>query len=138
MDSQEACQGPRGVTRQYQIRFQIGSFKVYESVNTTACRAERCSHTYNLLNVDSIPSSYDSVSVAAMNVVGVGPARTCTAQTISELQFIMCSNIVFKLSIFIGIGSILRLGGGHGIISNVHAKPTRFFQIYMHINTFSK
>ena len=95
VDSQEACQGPRGVTRQYQIRFQIGSFKVYESVNTTACRAERCSHTYSLLNVDSIPSSYDRVSVAAVNVVGFGAARTCTAQTISELQFIMCSNIAY-------------------------------------------
>ena len=92
MDSQEACQGPKGVTRQYQIRYQIGPFKVYENVNTTACKAERCSHTYNLLNVDSIPSGYDSVSVAAENVVGVGPARLCTTQTISELKFIMCIN----------------------------------------------
>ena len=90
VDLQEACQGPRGVTRQYQIGYQIGPLKLYENVNTTACTAERCSHTYNLLNVDSVPSSYDSVSVAAVNVVGVGPARTCTAQTISELQFIMC------------------------------------------------
>ena len=98
MDSRETCQGPRGVTRQYQIRYQIGSFKVYENLNTTVCRAERCSHTYNLLNVDSVPSSYDSVSVVAENVVGVGAARTCTAQTISELKFIMCSNIEFKLS----------------------------------------
>ena len=96
VDSQEACQGPRGVTRQYQIRYQIGSFKVYESVNTTACRAERCSHTYNLLNVDSVPSSYDSVSVAAENVVGFGAARTCTAQPISELTFIMCISIGFN------------------------------------------
>ena len=31
------------------------------------------------------PSSYDSVSVAAENLVGVGAARTCTTQPISEL-----------------------------------------------------
>ena len=86
MDPKEACQGPRGVTRQYQIRFQIGSHEDYENVNTTACTAERCSHTYNLLNVDSVPSSYDSMSVAAVNAVGVGPARICTTQSISELN----------------------------------------------------
>ena len=45
-----------------------------------------CSHTYNLLNVDGVPSSYDSVSVAAENVLGVGAARTCTTQTVSELH----------------------------------------------------
>ena len=31
------------------------------------------------------PSSYDSVSVAAENVVGMGAARTCTTQPISKL-----------------------------------------------------
>ena len=86
VDPQEACQGPRGVIRHYQIGYQIGSFTVYENVNTTTCRAERCSHTYNLLNVENAPSGYDSVSVAAENVVGFGAARTCTAQTISELK----------------------------------------------------
>jgi len=97
VDSQETCQGPRGVTRQYQIGFQTGAFKVYEIVNTTACRAARCSHTYSLLNVDSVPSSYDSVSVAAENVVGVGAARTCTTQTISQLNLsCACSNNGFK------------------------------------------
>ena len=35
------------------------------------------------------PSSYDHVSVAAENIVGVGAARTCTAQTISELIFVI-------------------------------------------------
>ena len=86
VDPQEGCQGPRGVTRRYQIRYQIGSFKVYENVNATTCRDERCSHMYNLLTVQSEPSSYDSVSVAAENVVGFGAARTCTAQTISKLK----------------------------------------------------
>ena len=88
MDPQEACQGPRGVIRQYQIGYQITSFYVHENVNTTTCRAERCSHTYNLrlLNVEDVPPGYGSVSVAAENVVGFGAARTCTAQTISELK----------------------------------------------------
>ena len=88
VDPQEACGGPRGRITQYQIRFQIGSFRETEYVNSSACRAERCSHTFNLLNIlsDSVPSSYDSVSVAAENVVGVGPARTCTAQSISKFN----------------------------------------------------
>ena len=73
------------------IRFQIGSFRETEYVNSSACRAERCSHTFNLLNVlsDSVFSSYVSVSVAAENVIGVGPARTCTIQTISQLNSIV-------------------------------------------------
>ena len=88
VDPQEACRGPRGLITQYQIRFQIGSFRETEYVNSSECRAERCSHTFNLLNVlsDSVPSSYDSVSVAAENVVGVGAARTCTTQSISKLN----------------------------------------------------
>ena len=55
------------------------------NVNVTACTAGKCSHTFNLSS-DSVPSSYDNVSVAAENVVGVGPARTCPTQTISELN----------------------------------------------------
>ena len=91
VDPQEACRGPRGRTTLYQIRFQIGSFRETEIVNSSACGAERCSHTFNLLNIlsDSVPSSYDSVSVAAENVVGVGPAKLCTTQTISELNSTM-------------------------------------------------
>ena len=91
VDPQEACRGPRGRITQYQISFQIGSFRETENVNSSACRAETCNHAFNLLNVlsDSVPSGYDSVSVAAENVVGVGPARTCTTQTISELNSIM-------------------------------------------------
>ena len=100
VDSQETCQGPREANRQYQIRYQIGPFKVYESVNTTGCRAERCSHTYNLLNID-VPSSYDSVSVAAVNVVGMGPARLCTTQPISKLNSAMFSKFALLQNVAI-------------------------------------
>jgi len=59
-----------------------------ESVNIVSCAAGRCSHsfdaTYNLLN-GSFSVSIDNLSVAAENVVGIGAARTCTAQPISEL-----------------------------------------------------
>ena len=55
-----------------------------ENVNTARCIAGRCSHTFEPLS--NPPPSYDSVSVAAVNVVGVGAARNCTIQTISELK----------------------------------------------------
>jgi len=63
-----------------------------ENVTVDVCRAGSCSHTFkpasNFLN-GNIPSSYDSVSVAAENVVGVGAARNCTEQhSISKLNFI--------------------------------------------------
>ena len=85
MDPQEACQGPRGRIIGYQIKFQIGSLVDREKVNITACIAGRCNHSSNLLG-DSVPSSYDRVSVAAESVVGVGAARNCTTQTVSELN----------------------------------------------------
>lgn len=79
------CPGPRGHTTQYQVTLQFMSFAVTaENVNISACRSEICSHTYNFLIAPS-GSVLSSVSVAAENVVGVGPARTCTAQPISEL-----------------------------------------------------
>ena len=56
---------------------------VTENVNISMCTAGRCSHTFEPSSNSS--SSYDNVSVAAENVVGVGAARTCTTQTISEL-----------------------------------------------------
>ena len=59
---------------------------MHMNVNLTACTARKCSHTFNLWS-DSVPSSYDSVSVVAVNAVGVGAPRTCTAQSISELKF---------------------------------------------------
>ena len=54
-----------------------------ENVNIARCTAGRCSHTFE--PPSSPPSSYDSVLVVAENVVGVGVARTCAAQFISEL-----------------------------------------------------
>ena len=74
------------ITR-YQISFQTASSMVTESVNMAMCTAGRCSHTFE--PPSNPPSNYDSVSVAAENVVGVGAARTCTAQTISELNIII-------------------------------------------------
>ena len=56
-------------------------------MNITACAAEKCSHIFNLSS-GSVPSSYDSVSVAAENVVAVGAARTCPTQRISELKIL--------------------------------------------------
>ena len=73
------CPGVSGDIIQYQISFQSGSVVVTESVNISRCIAGRCSYTFEP------PSSYDSVSVAAENVVGVGAARICTTQPISEL-----------------------------------------------------
>ena len=67
---------------QYQIRFQTGSIVTTENVNIAKCRAGMCSHTFE--PPSNPPSSYDSVSVAAENVVGVGAARTRTTQSISE------------------------------------------------------
>ena len=84
MDREEACLGPRGVITQYQISFQTGSVVTTESVNIARCTAWRCRHTFK--PPSNALSSYDSVSVAAENVVGVGAARTCTTQPISELM----------------------------------------------------
>ena len=82
LDPVEACQGPRGVITQYQIRFQSGSTVNTENVNIARCTAGRCSHTFQ--PPSNLPSSFDSVSVAAENVVGQGAAAKCTAQSISE------------------------------------------------------
>ena len=81
VDSGEVCPGPSGNITQYQISFQTGSF---ETVNIARCTAKRCKHTFE--PAPNPPSSYDIVSVAAKSVVGVGDARTCTTQLISELH----------------------------------------------------
>ena len=81
VDPGETCPGPN--IKQYQISFQTGSLPVTENVNIARCTAGRFSHTFELPS--NPPSSYESVLVAAENVVGVGAARVCTAQTISEL-----------------------------------------------------
>ena len=90
VDSGEVCPGPSGNITQYQISFQTGSF---ETVNIARCTAQRCKHTFE--PAPNPPSSYDNVSVAAKNVVGVGAARTCTMQPISELYLSpsCCKNI---------------------------------------------
>ena len=79
----DPCPGVVGNIIQYQIRFQTGSVVDTENVNVVMCTAGRCSRTFE--PPSNPPLSYDSVSVAAENVVGVGAARTCTTQTISEL-----------------------------------------------------
>ena len=81
----EPCPDVTGNITQYQIRFQTGSVVATEIVNIARCTAGRCSYTFELPS--NPPSSYDSVSVAAENVVGVGAARTCTTQTISKLHY---------------------------------------------------
>ena len=85
VDPGELCPGPSGGITQYQIKFQTGSSMATEVLNIAKCTSGRCSHTFEPSS--NPPSSYDSVSVAAVNVVGVGAARTCTAQTISELRY---------------------------------------------------
>ena len=60
---------------------------VTEGVVIAMWTAGRCSHTF--MPPSNPPSSYDSVSVAAENVVGIGAARNLTTQPISELKFAM-------------------------------------------------
>ena len=79
----DPCPGITGNITQYQISFQSGSIVDTESVNISRCTAGRCSHIFE--PPSNPPSSYDSVSVAAENVVGVGAERMCTTQPISEL-----------------------------------------------------
>ena len=82
VDVKETCPGQKGNITQYQIKFQSGSLVNIENVNITRCTSGQCSHTFQ--PPSDPPSSYDRVSVAAENVVGVGAARLCTAQPISE------------------------------------------------------
>ena len=87
----EACKGSSRRATQYHIRFQVGSIDIHtENVNNLACKTGRCSHSFDLQHVpsDSIPSSYDRVSVAAGNVEGEEAERLCTTQPISELNFL--------------------------------------------------
>ena len=81
VDPSVACPGPNGDITQYRISFWTASTK---NLSIARCTAGRCSHTFE--PPSNPPSSYDNVSVAAENVVGLGAARTCTAQTISKLH----------------------------------------------------
>ena len=57
------------------------------------CKARTCNYTFEPpLNP---PSSYDRVSVAAENVVGVGAARNLTTQPIGELSVIIMYTVDF-------------------------------------------
>ena len=79
LDSVEACKGPRGVITQYQTRFQSGSTVNTENVNIARCNAGRCSHTFE--PPSNPPTSYDSVSVVAENVVGGGTCKNMYSTT---------------------------------------------------------
>ena len=91
VDPGEACPSTRGDVTQYQISFQTASVVATEIVNITRCNAGRCRHTFQPSS--NPPSSYDNVSVAAENVVGVGTARLCTTQTISKLYNLYSSAV---------------------------------------------
>ena len=79
----DPCPDLTGNITQYRTSIQTGSVVNTENVNIARCTAGKCSHTFE--PPSNPPSSYDSVSVAAENVVGVGPARNCTSQSISKL-----------------------------------------------------
>jgi len=82
VDQDEACQGPRGVVTQYHISFQTEFVVETENLNITRCRAGWCRHTFEPpLNHSS---NYNQISVAAVNVVGMGISRACTTHPISE------------------------------------------------------
>ena len=82
VDPEPPCPGPSRNIMEYQITLQTLIMNFTENVTSTECTTENCSHTFE---PPSNSSNYDSVSVAAENVVGVGAARTCTTQPISEL-----------------------------------------------------
>ena len=84
-DPLEPCPDVTGNITQYQISFQTGSVVATEIVNIARCTAGRCSYTFE--PPTNPPSSYDSVSMAAENVVGVGAATTCITQMISKLHY---------------------------------------------------
>ena len=96
-------EGCPGVT-QYQISFQTRSILETENVTIAECTAGRCRHIFepspDPLNC-CIPSNYDNVSVAAENVAGVGAARRCTAQPISELPGRLAQDPVHHTTAFL-------------------------------------
>ena len=107
MDPDPRCTCPvtSGHVTQYRISFQSGSVVYMQSVSLARCTAGRCKHTFE--PPSNPPSSYDSVSVVAENVMGVGAARTCTAQGISEFNFIIVyvSSALLASTILFHLGS---------------------------------
>ena len=81
VDPAEACPSPSGNVTHYQISFQTGAF--VKNIAVYECKGGKCNHTFE--PPSNPPSSYDKVSMAAENVVGVGAAKLCTTQIISEL-----------------------------------------------------
>ena len=83
-------------------------------MNASRCENGRCSNAFQLAKNGSTPSSYYSVSVAAENVVGVGAARTCTTQPISELKFVL--KIAFINCVHIPVHGSTYNGGLEAIV----------------------
>ena len=93
-DAVDPCPGISGVIKFYDINYQNTTV----NIDVLMCMNGRCSHTFE--PPSNPPSSYGNVSVAAENKVGVGAARTCTAQTISELPLksLLLLHIVYRFS----------------------------------------
>ena len=81
-DPLDPCPGVTGNITQYRISFQTGSVVATRNVTIARCTAGRCG--YNFEPPKNLLLNYDSVSVAAENVLGMGFAKTCTTQTISK------------------------------------------------------
>ena len=89
----DPCPGISGVIKWYKINYQ----NTVVNMSASMCMNGRCSHTFE--PPSNPPSGYDSVSVATENVVGVGVARKCTTQTISELPLKSFIEILLLLHI---------------------------------------
>ena len=104
-DPRNTCPVTSGNVTQYWISFHSGSVVYAQSVSLARCTAGRCSYTFE--PPSNPPSSYDSVSVAAENVVGVGAARTCTTQGISEFISVKCIVSIYNS---ISFGELVKCG----------------------------
>ena len=93
-DPGDLCPGPSGNVTQYRINFQTESSIKTFVVNSTMCKARTCNYTFE--PPSDPPSSYDRVSVAAENVVGVGKARNLTTQPISEWGSSWCIQWILR------------------------------------------
>ena len=93
-DPLDPCPRVNGDITQYLITFRTRSLVNKQNVTVARCTSGRCSYTFK--PPSNPPSRYDSVSVAAENVVGVGAAKTCTTQTICEFNFYSCTVVSQK------------------------------------------
>ena len=86
----DPCTIPGRDIIRYKVNLQTESIVDTESIYVASCTDRRCGHTFQLPSTSengSFPLSYDSVSVAAENMAGVGAVRSCSEQTISELSY---------------------------------------------------